>query len=291
MAVDPREGEDLHLKRGERLGPYRIESILGEGGMGTVYRATAPGGELVALKVAKVELAKDGVFRRRFDREGNIALRVKHPHVVPVVDKGEEEGRPYLAQEYFSGGSLKELLEREGPLRIGPAVKLCLQIGAGLDALHDAGIVHRDVKPANIMFDDREQAYIADFGLVKDSKASALTAPGQTLGSVDYMAPEQIRGEDVGAETDVYSLGCVMCECMSGHPPFGHLRGMRVLFAHLQEEPPDPCGEREDAPSALSEALLLALEKERARRPPTATSFARMVQVAARERGVDRAGA
>jgi serine/threonine protein kinase len=289
MSAGPPHDATTEFTKGVMVGPYRVEQLLGFGGMGRVYEAVGPGGEHVALKVVKRDLARDRVFRRRFDREADIAQRVKHPHVVPVVDKGEHDGIPYLAQRFIRGGSLAEKIERDGSLEVEFAVKICLWVAAGLDAVHAAGLVHRDVKPGNILLDEHSVAYITDFGLAKDSQASVLTRPGQALGSVDYMAPEQIRGEEVTAVTDVYALGCVMTECLCSSPPFADREGMRVLWAHLQDEPPDPCRTRPDLPRDLSTTIRMALEKEPAKRPPSATAYARMVQISA-GLGAGRAG-
>src|SRR5919206_3151215 len=158
---------------------------------------------------------------------------------------------------------------------------VCTQVAEGLDAMHAEGLIHRDVKPGNILLDETGKAYITDFGLMKDREASVLTRPGQALGSMDYMAPEQIRGEEVTAQSDVYALGCVMIECLTGKPPFADRQGMRILWAHLQEEPPDPCTGRTDLPSDVGWAVTRALEKEPEKRPPTATAYAHMVRVAA----------
>jgi serine/threonine protein kinase len=266
---------------GETVGPYRIEDLIGEGGMGYVYRALAPSGETVALKLVKPDLAKDSVFRRRFDREARTAARVGHPNVVPVVDTGEQDGIPYMAQQYITGGSLENKIERDQRLELPFVLDVCTQVAEGLDAMHAEGLIHRDVKPGNILLDETGKAYITDFGLMKDREASVLTRPGQALGSMDYMAPEQIRGEEVTAQSDVYALGCVMCECLSGKPPFADRQGMRILWAHLQEDPPDPCAERPDVPQDVSWAILRALEKEPEKRPPTATAYAHMVRIAA----------
>jgi serine/threonine-protein kinase len=255
--------------------------MLGEGGMGRVYRATGPDGEVVALKVVKAELAKDDVFRRRFEREAGAAARVVHSNVVPVLDTGEHEGIPYLAQQFITGGSLEDKIKRETRLDLREAVDLCTQVADGLDALHAEGLIHRDVKPGNILLDGEGKAYITDFGLMKDREASVLTRPGQALGSMDYMAPEQIRGEEVTAQSDVYALGCVMIECLSGKPPFADRQGMRILWAHLQEDPPDPAEGRDDVPADVGWAITRALEKEPEKRPPTATAYAHMVRIAA----------
>jgi serine/threonine-protein kinase len=266
---------------GESVGPYRVESMIGEGGMGRVFRAVAPDGTVVALKVVKAELAKDEVFRRRFEREAGAAARVNHSNVVPVLGTGEHDGVPYLAQEFITGGSLEDKIKREKRLDLRETVDLCTQVADGLDALHAEGLIHRDVKPGNILLDGEGKAYITDFGLMKDREASVLTRPGQALGSMDYMAPEQIRGEEVTAQSDVYALGCVMIECLSGAPPFADRQGMRILWAHLQEDPPDPSAGRDDVPSDVGWAITRALEKEPEKRPPTATAYAHMVRIAA----------
>ncbi len=266
---------------GDAVGRWRLEDLLGEGGMGRVYRAVDAAGGEAAVKIVKAELARDDIFRRRFDREAKVAQRVDNPHVVRVIETGEQEGITYLVQMFISGGSLESWIKREGTLPLPEAVRICTAVASGLDALHNEGLIHRDVKPANILLDDEGVPYIADFGLAKDRDASILTKAGQALGSMDYMAPEQIRGEEVSAQSDVYALGCVMFECMSGKPPFADRQGMRILWAHLQEDPPDPLSERDDVPPDVGWALKQALEKEPEGRPPTATAYASMVRIAA----------
>ena len=266
---------------GDAVGRWRLEDLLGEGGMGRVYRAVDAGGGEAAVKIVKAELARDDIFRRRFDREAKVAQRVDHPHVVPVIETGEQEGIPYLVQVFISGGSLEDRIKREGTLPLSETVRICTAVASGLDALHTEGLIHRDVKPANILLDEEGVPYIADFGLAKDRDASILTKAGQALGSMDYMAPEQIRGEEVSAQSDVYALGCVMYECLAGKPPFADRQGMRILWAHLQEEPPDPLAGRDDVPADVGWALKQALEKEPEGRPPTATAYASMVRIAA----------
>jgi serine/threonine protein kinase len=265
----------------ERIGPYRIESILGVGGMGQVYRAIGPDGDLVALKLVKADLARDQTFRKRFDREARIAQQVSHPHVVPVLDTGEENGIPYLAQRFVGNGNLADRIKSEGKLQVDRIVTICDQVAGGLDALHQNGLVHRDVKPANIVLDESGTAYITDFGLAKDSQGSLLTRPGQALGSLDYMSPEQIRSEEVSAATDVYSLGCVIWECLVGAPPFADRQGMRVLWAHLQDMPPSPCEQRPDVPAAVGDVVLRAMSKDPTDRPQATSEFARMLRAAA----------
>jgi serine/threonine-protein kinase len=201
--------------------------------------------------------------------------------VVPVLDTGEHRGVPYLAQRLMSGGSLDEKLEQEGQLELEVALRICGEVASGLDALHAEALFHRDVKPANILLDEEEAAYITDFGLAKDSQGSVLTRPGQTLGSMDYMAPEQIRSDAISGATDVYALGCVLFECLSGQPPFADRPGMRVLWAHLQDEPPDPAAARPGLSPAMARALLRALEKDPAARPAAASEFVESVAQAA----------
>jgi serine/threonine protein kinase len=268
-------------RAGELIGSYRIEQLLAQGGMGRVYRATGPDGRPAALKVIKPEYAGDPTFRRRFARETRAALAVRHPHLVPVLEAGEHDGMPYLATAFLEGGSLAGALREERELDLERAVRVLLDVAAGLDALHAAGIVHRDVKPANILLDLQGRAFVTDFGLAKARDASALTRTGFAVGSLPYMAPEQTRAEDVTAAADVYALGCVAFECLAGGPPFAGLRAMQVIAAHRDGEPPDPCVGRADGTPELTWAVLRALAKDPGARPPTATSYARMVQAAA----------
>jgi serine/threonine-protein kinase len=248
--------------------------------MGRVYKAQGPDGQLVALKMVKPDLAMDTVFRKRFEREARIATQVTHRHVVPVLDTGEHEGIPWLTQRFVGSGSLADRLER-GPLDIPTALRICAETADGLDALCEHGLVHRDVKPGNVLLDEHDTAYITDFGLAKDSQGSVLTRPGQALGSLDYMAPEQIRGEPVAGSADVYALACVMVECLTGSPPFGDRQGMRVLWAHLQDDPPDPCEKRPDLPRELGAVIVRAMQKEPKDRPQTAGEFAGLAKAAA----------
>lgn len=278
-------GPPTRLAAGDQVGPYRLEQELGEGGMGVVYRARTPDGERVALKLARTSLAADETFRRRFQREGHSTTRVDHPNVVRVLDAGEHGGLSYLTQSYMPGGSLAEQLERSGPLPVPAVVRLAHEVAGGLDALHEAGLIHRDLKPDNILFDSRGTAHITDFGLIKDLKASVVTKLGAAVGTWNYMAPEQVRGEDARPAIDIYALGCVLFACLAGSPPFGDRRGMQVGWAHLNEEPPDPSASRPDVPADVGWAVTKALAKEPEDRPPTAVALARLVQVAAQAGG------
>jgi serine/threonine protein kinase len=272
---------------GATVGAYEIESLLGEGGMGRVYRAVDRDGAPVALKLIREDLARDSVYRKRFDREASVASRIVNQHVVPVLCRGEHEGVPYLAQRFIEGGSLEQKLERELRLELEVALHICADVADGLDALFAGGLVHRDVKPANVLLSSDGRALISDFGLAKDSNGTDLTRPGQALGSLDYMAPEQIRAETVSASTDVYALGCVLFHCLCGAPPFAAHQGMRVLWAQLQDDPPDPSVILDDAPPELGPALLSALQKDPAARPQSAGEYARLLYRAA---GLSAAG-
>jgi serine/threonine protein kinase len=264
IALEPRPGDSL--------GPYRITRVIGRGRMGIVFEGTEDGGDPVALKVVTTELSQDEVFLRRFRREVKAAQKIEHPNVVPVLDDGVEGGLPYLVQRLIPGGSLADRLQAKGTLSVEEAIRLLAGAAGGIDALHGAGLVHRDIKPANILLDG-DTPYVSDFGLAKDSQASNLTRPGQALGSLDYMSPEQIRGEDVSPATDIYALGCVMFELLTGTPPFGGRPSMRVLFAHLQEPPPDLTTVRPEITPPVARAIARALEKEPEDRPSTATEY------------------
>jgi serine/threonine protein kinase len=272
IAIEPRPGDSV--------GPYKITGTVGRGRMGVVFAADSPDGEPVALKVVTTELTQDEVFLRRFRREVEAAQRIQHENVVPVLAHGEEGGLPYLVQALIPGGSLAERIVAEGKIDLPTTVTLLSGAAAGIDALHAAGLVHRDIKPANILLEG-DTAFVSDFGLAKDSQASNLTRPGQALGSLDYMSPEQIRGEDVSPATDVYALGCVFVECLTGTPPFGGRPSMRVLFAHLQEPPPDLAKLRPEISAAAARAIARGMEKEPEDRPDSAGAFVGAVARAA----------
>ena len=265
---------------GTHVNGYAIDARLGVGGMGTVYRATAPDGNVVALKIVKPDYAADETFRRRFQREAEIARTVSNPHLVAVLDVDEFEGLPYMVEQFVDGCSLEEELRAKGRLDVSTTIRICAETGDALEALWDAGMVHRDVKPGNILLDLAGTVHVTDFGLAKNTQGSVLTLPGQTLGTLDYMAPEQIRGEEVTLRSDLYSLGCVAFECLQGRPPFGDRQGMRVLWAHLQDEPPDPVGHPELTPEFV-EQLKTALRKDPEDRPLSCTEYARSLSIAA----------
>jgi DNA-binding beta-propeller fold protein YncE/predicted Ser/Thr protein kinase len=209
------------LAIGSSIAGYRIDSLIARGGMGVVYRATQLALERpVALKVIAGELAGDEGFRRRFLSESRLAARLEHPAVVPVYDAREEGGELIVAMRLIEGGDLRKLIDREGPLEPARAIRLLRQIGEALDAAHAAGIVHRDVKPHNILVEG-ERAYLSDFGLAKAHAETGSGSGASVVGTIEYMAPEQWRGERVGPAADVYALGCVLYEALTGIAPFG----------------------------------------------------------------------
>lgn len=224
---------------GTELGGYRIESLLGRGGMGVVYRAHDLALERsVALKLLAPELAEDVRFRERFHRESRLAASLDHPSIVPIYDAGEVAGQLYIAMRLVEGTDLKRLLVDEGPLESERALAFLTQVADALDAAHERGLVHRDVKPSNVLVDSRGHVYLADFGLSRRIEDSTVR-PGEerSLGTVAYVAPEQIRGDELDGRADLYSLGCMLYECLAGRPPFAG-SDTAVVFAHLQEEPP-----------------------------------------------------
>src|SRR3954451_1072962 len=210
------------LAPGAEFGAYRIESVAGQGGMGVVYRATQLGlDRAVALKVITPAFADDEEFRARFERESKLAASIEHPNVSPVCEAGEQDGTLFLAMRFVHGTDVKSLLEREGRLEPLRAARFVGQIAAALDAAPAAGLVHRDVKPANALLAADDHVYLTDFGLTKRAASgSAMTKTGQMVGTVDYVAPEQVEGGAVDGRTDVYSLGCVLFHLLTGRVPY-----------------------------------------------------------------------
>ncbi len=268
---------------GDVVGPYRLQAALGEGGMGRVFRAAnEETGELVALKLLKPGPSGDEQHVRRLLREARAAGTVEHRHLVGIVDAGEDDGRHYLALELVEGTTVDERLAAEGRLPLADVLRIAAHVGAGLDALHDAGIVHRDVKPSNVLLDAGGDALLADFGLAKGTDYSTLTRAGQMVGTIDYLAPEVIRGQEPDAASDLYAFGCTIYACVAGAAPFAGRSLLEVGMGHLDEVPADPCAARDDAPPGLGEAIGYALRKDPAARPPTATAYARLIAVGAR---------
>jgi YVTN family beta-propeller protein len=229
---------------GSELAGYRVEALLGRGGMGVVYRAHDLALDRpVALKILAPELATDVRFRERFLRESRLAASLDHRSIVPVHDAGEVAGELYIAMRYVEGSDLKAVLREKGALAPARALEIVEQVADALDAAHERGLVHRDVKPSNVLIDAHGHCYLADFGLSRLlGDAGAALGATQSLGTADYVAPEQIRGEEADGRADLYSLGCLLHECLTGEPPFKTSSDAATLFAHLEQEPPAPPG-------------------------------------------------
>ena len=248
---------------GKTFGGYAIESLLGRGGMGAVYLATHARLERnVALKVIAPELADDDEFRERFLRESRLAASLDHPNAIPIYDAGEVDGVLFLAMRYVSGPSLQTLLRARGAISPEQTLRVAEQIGGALDGAHAAGLVHRDVKPANILLSESlDHAYLCDFGLAKQASSDGMTQEGAFLGTVDYCAPEQIEGAAVDGRADLYSLGAVLFHCLAGEPPYRRESQFAVLEAHLREPPPALSTVRPGLPMALDGVLATAMAK------------------------------
>ena len=253
---------------------HRIEGLAGRGGMGVVYRATELGLErTVALKVIAPVLAQEEDFRRRFVAESKAAASIEHPNVIPVYHAGERDGVLYIVMRYIDGPDLRALVRAEGRLQPERAARIIAQVGGALDGAHRHGLVHRDVKPANVLLGDDDHAYLTDFGLTKRSASTdggGLSRAGGWVGTLGYVAPEQIRGERVDARTDVYALGCVLVYALTGRAPYMRDTDEATLWAHLNAPPPN-----EDVPAAFEGVVARALAKDPSDRYPSAGDLGR----------------
>ena len=248
---------------GSTFAGYRIEAEAGRGGMGIVYRATQVAlGRPVALKLIAANFAGDRSFRERFKREWETAASIDHPNVIPVYEAGEAEEHLFIAMRYVEGLDLANLLAREPELAPDRAVRIIAQVASALDAAHARGLVHRDVKPANVLIGAEEHVYLTDFGLTKHASQDALTKTGLFVGSVDYAAPEQIRGEAMDARTDVYSLGCVLYQTLTKRIPYDKPADVAKMYAHVSEPPPLVSEARLDGSTAFDNVVAKAMAKE-----------------------------
>ena len=262
------------------VGAYRLEKQLGRGGMAAVYLARDERlDRLVALKIMAPALAADEAFRQRFIRESRAAAAVDDPHIIPVFEAGDADGVLYIAMRYVPGGDVGTIVHHDGPLSPGRAAAVILQVASALDAAHAAGLVHRDVKPANILVDARpgrpDHVYLSDFGLSKTVATSAgLTGTGQFLGTMEYVAPEQIEGKPADGRTDQYALACAAFELLTGSPPFRYEEATAVMYAHLSQLPPSMSSRRPDIPTAVDQVFARALAKAPASRYSSCRAFA-----------------
>jgi protein kinase-like protein len=268
----------MAIAPGTLMGTYRIERLIGRGGMGVVYEATQLSlDRRLALKVLHPELGEDPAFLERFRREGRLQAALDHPHVVTVHEAGESEHGLFLAMRLVHGSSLAALL-REGALDAARALKLLRQVAGALDAAHAAGLVHRDAKPRNVLVDPDDRAYLADFGLTRIGGESALTASGELVGTVAYLAPEIVRGGEATPASDRYAFAAMLFECLAGEPVFPRSSDAAVLYAHASEPPPRISDRRPELPAALNRAFEQALAKEPTRRPETARAIVDSVE-------------
>jgi hypothetical protein len=271
---------------GTVIGGYRIEAGIGRGGMGVVYRAEQLGlGRQVAIKLIAPELAEDPDFRERFERESRLAASIEHPNVIPVHEAGEGDGALFIAMRYVAGTDLRAMLRSQGRLDPGRAGELVSQVAAALDAAHAYGLVHRDVKPANVLIASvggREHAYLTDFGLTKHTTSlGGLTKTGEVVGTIDYVAPEQIEGRSLDARTDVYALGCVLHQTLTGEVPYVRDSDVAKMYAHLSEPPPAATALVPDLPAQLDQVIGRAMAKDPDARYPSAGDLGRAALAAA----------
>lgn len=255
------------------VGRYRLLGVLGEGATAVVYRAT-DGSTDVAVKMLR---DPTDVALRRFAREARVAAEIESRHLVPVLEVGDG----YLVLPQYAG-TLADRIRSGGALSVEDTVALAAEVAQGLDALHRAGVLHRDVKPSNVLLDDAGSAALTDFGLARGADSTQLTRDGQLVGTVHYLAPELIEGSPAGSASDIYAFACLLYECLTGAPPFAGRRDAEVGFAHLVEEAPDPRALRPELSEDMALALLTALEKDPRSRPTTATALARMLHLAGR---------
>ncbi|MER6254937.1 serine/threonine-protein kinase [Streptomyces sp. NPDC001584] len=255
--------------RGKQIAGYLVESEIGRGGMAVVYEARDLRlDRRVALKLLAPELARNDTFRKRFAHESKVAATIEHPHIVPVFEAGEADGLLYIAMRLVEGPDLRVMLDRTGPLPVETAARIAGQVASALDAAHAHDLVHRDVKPGNILIapgtdrDHPEHAYLTDFGLTKKSLSlTGFTTDGQFVGTVTYVAPEQISGKPVDGRCDVYSLGCVVYETLAGEPPFQRDDDIALLWAHQYDPPPPLSSRRPGLPEEVDAVLAKALAK------------------------------
>jgi serine/threonine-protein kinase len=274
---------------GRQVASYRIEQEIGRGGMAVVYRARDLRlDRTVALKLLAPELARNDTFRNRFSHESRVAAAIDHPHIVPVFEAGETDGVLYIAMRYVAGSDLRHLLDRQGPLPLPTALRIAAQVASALDAAHEHGLVHRDVKPGNILVsrgtdsDHPEHVYLTDFGLTKKSLSlTGFTTVGQFVGTLDYVAPEQISGRPVDGRCDVYGFACVVHEILTGHPPFRRDDDMALLWAHQYDAPPALTESRPELPSGLDGVFAKALAKSPDDRHDSCLAFVAALRSAA----------
>jgi serine/threonine protein kinase len=276
----------VNTRVGTEVAGYRLEKVVGRGGMSCVYLAEHIRlGRKVALKILASALSEDEGYRERFVRESRRAAELEHPNIIPIYDAGEDDGELYIAMRYVEGADLKAIIKRDGPLRLGHVLFILEQVADALDAAHERDLVHRDVKPSNILVSEpSDRVYLTDFGVVKHTASRGLTKTGFFIGTVDYAPPEQIEGLPLDSRTDVYALGCVFYECLTGRAPYDRDGEVAVMHAHLTASPPKLTVSRPDLPKALNEVVATAMAKSKEERYASCGDM----MVAAREAALQR---
>jgi serine/threonine-protein kinase len=261
---------------GEKIaGRYEIEELVGHGGMSSVYKARDSLLERhVALKILHEQYSSDEDFVERFKREARSVAQLQHPNIVTVIDRGEEDRRQYIVFEYIDGENLKECVVRKGRLEVREALEIAVEVARGLAFAHQSGIVHRDVKPQNVLLNGDGRAKVTDFGIARTVEMDGMTQTGTVLGTSNYIAPEQATGQRVDAHSDVYSLGAVLYELLAGDVPFPGESFVAVAMKHVHEPPPNLLDVRKDVPPRVAAAVDRALEKDPELRFPTMDAFA-----------------
>jgi serine/threonine-protein kinase len=255
-------------------GRYRLDAQVGSGGMSTVYRAFDSTLERrVAIKLMHRDIAGDSDQLERFRREARAVAQLSHPHIVGVIDAGEEDGRPYIVFEYVEGETLKDRIRRLGRLPVDEAIAYAIEIARALSAAHGRGIVHRDVKPQNVLVDEEGSAKVTDFGIARSIDDTGLTADGRVLGTTDYVSPEQALGHDVNGQSDIYSLGIVLYEMLTGDVPFHGENQVSVAMKHVREDLPDVSTRRPEVSAGLAVILDRMTDKDLRKRYPDALSL------------------
>nr|MDQ3936618.1 serine/threonine protein kinase [Actinomycetota bacterium] len=278
----------MDISIGSEFAGHRLEGIAGRGGMGVVYKATHLAlDRVVALKLIAPEISGDESFRTRFKQESMTAAALDHPNVVPIYDAGEEHGQLYVTMRHVPGTDLRALIEQHGALPPAEAASIIAQVAGALDAAHERGLVHRDVKPGNILIEDRggkRHAYLTDFGLTKHAATdSGMTKTGMFVGTLDYIAPEQLQGQKVDARTDVYSLACVLYQAVTGQVPYPRDSEPSKMWAHMGEDPPSVVRVRGDVPPAFEEVIKRGMAKEPKDRYPSTGDLGRAALAAAQD--------
>jgi serine/threonine-protein kinase len=255
---------------------YRLEGQIGSGGMSTVYLAFDETLEReVAVKIMHRDISRDPSALERFRREARTVAKLSHPHVVMVIDAGEDDGHPYIVFEYIRGETLKDRIRRDGPLPVSEAVAYAIEVGRALQAAHERGLVHRDIKPQNVLIDEEGRAKVTDFGIARGLEADQLTATGRVIGTTDYVSPEQAMGQEVTGQSDVYSLGVVLYEMLTGDVPFRADSAVGVAMKHVREGLPDVQKRRPEVSAALAAVIDRATAKEVKNRYPSMAELVR----------------